>query len=262
MDRVSIPGGVSRTEIAAAIKDASAVLLFCSDNAFSSATCARRSNSAWKHQRPILPLRLDPVLIPQELEYWLEGCQWIDVFDRPEAVWLANLDRALGKDVECGATESVADPASPLFVSDTNLPTPLTELVGRERECAAIVDLIGANRLVTLVGPAGVGKSRLAIEAARTVTESFQGDVHLVDVAPINSPAQVMPAIARALGVRDTGKQARTPGLPGLTASRRILLVLDNVERSLAAAPDIAELLELHPGVTVLATTAPRWHSR
>src|SRR5262245_61566749 len=85
------------------------------------------------------------------------------------------------------------------------LPEPPTWLVGRERELAAVTETLLRDdvRLVTLTGPAGVGKTRLALEAARTVRPAFADGVWLVDLAPVRRPDAVLEAIARALNVRE-----------------------------------------------------------
>jgi predicted ATPase len=136
------------------------------------------------------------------------------------------------------------------------LPAPATPLVGRERQAAAVEDLVvreGA-RLVTLTGPGGVGKSRLAVEAARRVGPRFADGVRFVQLASVSSADLVAAAVATGLGLTTTGNRLITD-LQSYLRARRLLLVLDNFEQVVGAAPLLAELLGAAPGVVVLVTS-------
>ncbi len=137
------------------------------------------------------------------------------------------------------------------------LPLAPTPLVGREREVAAVVDLLGSDdvRLLTLVGPGGVGKTRLALAAAHRLVDGCADGAVFVDLAPVRDPALVLPAIAAALEVRDTGARELAEALASAVGARQLLLVLDNCEQVVRAAPDIAALLAACPALTVLATS-------
>jgi len=136
-------------------------------------------------------------------------------------------------------------------------PVPLTSLIGREREAAAVAALLGRAdvRLVTLTGPGGVGKTRLALAAAATVAGSFADGVAFVALAPVADPAHLLPAIARATGVRDGLGESAGARLGHALGDARMLLVLDNLEHLLAAGPDLADLLAGCPGLTALVTS-------
>lgn len=132
------------------------------------------------------------------------------------------------------------------------LPAPRTSFVGREREVALVQALLGRSdvRLVTLTGPGGVGKTRIAIHAASAVSQVAR----FVDLADVHQPALVLPTVAAALGVRPDGR----PVLDYLRAVLRHgdhLLVLDNLEQVLPAASVLAALLDACPNVTLLATS-------
>jgi DNA-binding SARP family transcriptional activator len=134
-----------------------------------------------------------------------------------------------------------------------NLPAPPTPLVGREPEIEEIATLLrGPARLVTLTGPGGTGKTRLALGVAERLLEDFADGAHFVDLSALREPAVVAPAIARALDL-----DAETELLPQLR-EQSVLLVLDNFEQVLVAAPAVGALLRGAPGVRVLATSRIR----
>jgi predicted ATPase/DNA-binding XRE family transcriptional regulator len=135
-------------------------------------------------------------------------------------------------------------------------PAEATPLVGREKDEAAAGHLLQARgiRMLTLVGPGGVGKTRLAIRLAQTVSGSYDAGACFVPLASVTGPDLVANAISRALGVRDTGTTA-AEALANWLQARRILLVLDNFEHLAAAAPMVSELLSRCPLLTVLATS-------
>ncbi len=132
-------------------------------------------------------------------------------------------------------------------VNFTNLPVQPTALVGRDRECEQVGALLREHRLVTLVGPGGTGKTRLALQVAADAIEDFEDGVFWVPLAAIRDPELVEPAIARVVGVKD--------GLANHLASRQALFVLDNFEQVVDAASRLAELLGSAPRIKLLATS-------
>ncbi|HEU5423302.1 MAG TPA: tetratricopeptide repeat protein, partial [Nitrolancea sp.] len=152
---------------------------------------------------------------------------------------------------------AVFPPLKSLDARPTNLPRQPTAFIGREREVAEVVAQLRqpGTQLVTLTGPGGAGKTRLALQAAAELLDDFPDGVWFVPLASLRDPALVLPAIATAVGVRDEAGQPLGERLRDYFAGRRALLVLDNVEHLLAAAPLVAELLAAAPGLTVAATS-------
>jgi predicted ATPase/DNA-binding SARP family transcriptional activator len=145
---------------------------------------------------------------------------------------------------------ALADPASR---RRRNLPAPPTPFLGREREVAELAALLrDPARLVTLTGPGGTGKTRLALAAAEALADEFPDGAHFVDLAPLRDPAAVAPAMAHVLGL--DGEVDLAPQL----RDSRCLLVLDNFEQVLDAAPQVGALLTGAAGVRVLATSRVR----
>jgi predicted ATPase/DNA-binding XRE family transcriptional regulator len=139
------------------------------------------------------------------------------------------------------------------------LPVPPTRLVGRGRERAVLTDLLRGDevRLVTLTGPGGSGKTRLAIAVAEgvAVADAFPDGVGFVDLAPITDPGLVATTIAHAVGERAPGAAEATDALVAVLEGKRLLLVLDNMEHVIEAAPVVAVLLGSLPDLRVLATS-------
>lgn len=135
------------------------------------------------------------------------------------------------------------------------LPQPLTDLVGREAETAQVRGLLDAGaRLVTLVGPGGIGKTRVALEVAHGVARAGR-EVAFVPLDAVRDPKAVLPAIGGVLGIGLDGSVPAAETLGRALRNRDLLLVLDNMEQVVESAPDVTALLQACPGVTVLATS-------
>ena len=154
-----------------------------------------------------------------------------------------------------------APPAAPAsaqqHVVAEPLPTAVTSFVGRSREVADIQSLLRRPdvRLVTLAGMGGIGKTRLSLEVGRGMEADFPDGVHLVRLASVTQAELVVPAIATALGIRSEEKGAADAAVLDAIADRRMLLILDNFEQVIAAAPAIGQLLESAPALRILVTS-------
>lgn len=147
-------------------------------------------------------------------------------------------------------------PVSPsLPATSTNLPAPSTRFIGRSREIAEVKHQLGNSRLLTLTGAGGTGKTRLALRVAAEVAEGFADGVYFVDLAPLLDHALASKAIARALGVFENPAEPLLETLKRVLAGRELLLLIDNFEHVIEAAPLIAELLAASPLLKVLVTS-------
>jgi predicted ATPase/DNA-binding CsgD family transcriptional regulator/DNA-binding XRE family transcriptional regulator len=145
-----------------------------------------------------------------------------------------------------------------------NLPAQSTPLLGRERELAELTTLLRGRqaRLITLTGPGGVGKTSLALQAARELRDGkpddanlFPGGVWYVRLAPLTDPALIIPTIAETLGLSETGASPLADALRVYVRELSLLLLLDNFEQLTEAAPQVAELLEWSAGLSLLVTS-------
>ena len=139
-----------------------------------------------------------------------------------------------------------------------NLPAQLTSYIGREKDIREIKKLILEHRLVTLTGPGGIGKTRLALQVAGELQDSYRDGVWLVELAPHDDPEQVLHAIARVLAIGEREGTSVDRALKKYLSTKNLLLIIDNFEHLLSAAPFVGEALAEASHISVLATSRER----
>ena len=166
------------------------------------------------------------------------------------------LTHAAELSLPAGATAEKAQP-TPSALSSRRLPVPPNRTIGRDHDVAAVVERLrtGSVRLLTLTGPGGVGKTRLAIEAARAIRADFADGAHFVSLAALDRPSDVPAAIVEALGIMVLSGESAGQAAERFLAVKHLLLITDNLEQVLAAAPFVGRLLAACPSLTVLATS-------
>src|SRR5580704_128594 len=172
--------------------------------------------------------------------------------------------RDLARDL-AAVRDRLAD--APVYHSESrpsNLPVPRTAFIGREPEAAALRQLLGRDdvRLVTLTGPGGIGKTRLALQVAGEIGQQFLFGVGFVSLSVIAEPGLIASAIAQTMGVRETGNQSAQENLKDYLGglAQPMLLLLDNFEHLVSAAPLISELLSAGPKLKIVVTSQSPLH--
>jgi len=160
-----------------------------------------------------------------------------------------------GKEIlESGSTTRLSEQRKESL--KTNLPAPITNFIGRVKEVKEIIQLMRENRLITLTGVGGVGKTRLAIQSSRSLLEEFDDGVWWVELAPLRDETLVPQTVARTLGVRESPAQTLTKSLITFLSERQLLLVLDNCEHLITACAQFAQdLLMQCANLKILATS-------
>lgn len=153
-------------------------------------------------------------------------------------------------------------PLKTLDIHPNNLPVQSTPFIGREQEVATVQQLLRRKdvRLLTLTGPGGVGKTRLGLQVAVELSDDFADGMFFVDLAPISDPTLVVPTIAQTLGIREVSGQALLERLKEELQQKQTLLLLDNFEQVVVAAPQVADLLAACPQLKVVVTSREVLH--
>jgi predicted ATPase/class 3 adenylate cyclase/DNA-binding CsgD family transcriptional regulator len=155
-------------------------------------------------------------------------------------------------------------PLKTLESSPNNLPVQPTSLIGREKEVAALLNLLQREevRLLTLTGPGGTGKTRLGLQVAAELSETFTDGVYFVNLAPLSDPHLVVATIAQTLDLKEVAGQSLLDLLKEALHWKHLLLLLDNFEQVVDAAMDVAVLLAVCPNLKVMGTSRMTLHIR
>ncbi len=265
IDREGIHGGANYAQVINdAIQGSAALLLFASPSSLASRNVKQELALGWRYETPYLPLLLDPVTIPGELAYWLEGSQWIELLDHPEQAWLAALAKALDP---LGISLQLA-PTSAAAVAGRDRPL----LVGREREHAVVrgqLDraLAGQGSVLLVGGEAGIGKTTLvedlSIQAAEAGCLVLWGHAYDLSVTPPYGPwleilrqyqlvGRLLPTAPAFVGnteeLAKVGSQATlfaevADFLQSVAAQQPLVLVLDDLHWADQASLDLLRFL-------------------
>ena len=159
-------------------------------------------------------------------------------------------------------SEAPPKPSEPI---PATLPVPRTRFIGREKEVSTAKDLLLRDdvRLLTITGPGGIGKTRLALHVANTVAEHFPGGIHFVPLSSLTDPGLIASAIVQTLNIREAGAQSPLEMLKEnfqRTQSAPMVLLLDNFEHLIQAAPTVAELLAVGPHLKIVVTSRAALH--
>ncbi len=196
---------------------------------------------------------------PAPLCWAIERC----LAKEPEERYVSTRD--LARELAAIRDRFTEKPVQQAEIRATNLPAQRTGFVGREKEVAAAKELLLRQnvRLVTITGPGGIGKTRLAVQAASGLVERFPGGTHFVPLSSLSDPGLVASAIVQTLGIREAGGQSPLEILKkNLQDSWRtpMLLLLDNFEHLVQAAPTVAELLATGPNLKIMVTSRAALH--
>lgn len=154
------------------------------------------------------------------------------------------------------------NPQRPGLPGSCALPAPVTRLIGRDDAIAIGCNLLAESRLVTLTGPGGIGKTQLALAIAQRLVDRFPGGVAFVALATVSDPDLVVSTIASTLGIRGARSDPVDQQLKALLGNQQVLLLLDNAEHLLDAAPEIASLLATCPNLHIVVTSRSPLHLR
>ena len=275
-----LPGTIYAEEIIKAIEATDALVLICSRYTDDSVHVRSEVEHAFSRRKVIFPVRMEEVELGKALEYFLASSHWLVAWNIPLEECARQLAESMRKVLvgedktsrgrsaipfhsPVGVEEPATDqPTERRSERPNNLPAQTTRLIGREKDAEAVVQLLKHEdvRLVTLTGPGGTGKTRLSLQVATELIDAYDGGVFFVPLAPITDPALVVSTVARALGVQNVGGRPIVESLENFLKNRHTLLLLDNFEQIISAAPVVAGLLQECSALKVLVTSREVLH--
>ena len=225
----------------------------------------REIEAAFERELRVIPVLVGgarvpgPSQVPDSLAA-LSRCQAFELDDQPwhesMAALIGVLTRSLRSSQRSGSAPASSPTSGPSTRRFENLPVVVSSFVGRDDELGQVTELIGAHRLVTLTGPGGAGKTRLALEVATTQVDRFVDGVWYVGLAPVTDPTLVPAAVADAVGVQQQAARSLTDVLAEWARDQNVLVVFDNCEHVIDASAELIEqMLTSGPRVRVLATS-------
>ena len=226
------------------------------DPAFQKSTAAETAAAILRDQPGHIASRM--LQAPAPFIWIVERCLAKDPKQRYESTRDLARDLAAVRDRLADAPARHSEPRS------SNLPVQRTAFIGREREAAALCQLVGRDdvRLVTLTGPGGIGKTRLALQVAGEIEHQFPSGVCFVSLSVVAEPGLIASTLAQALGVRETGGQSPQESMKDYLGGldHPMLLLLDNFEHLVSAAPVISDLLSVGPKLKIIVTSQSPLH--
>jgi predicted ATPase len=210
-------------------------------------------------REPVEPIATKNPEAPAPLCWAIERC----LAKEPDKRYVSTRD--LARELAAIRDRLSERPAAQVETRPTNIPVQRTRFVGQEKEVAAARELLLRQdvRLVTVTGPGGIGKTRLAVEVASGLVERFPSGIHFVPLSAVSDPGLLASVILQTLGIREAGGQSPLDSLrKNLQDTLRapMLLVLDNFEHLMQAAPTVAEILAMAPNLKILVTSRAALH--
>ena len=210
-------------------------------------------------REPIEPIGLQNPDAPAPLCWAIERC----LTKEPDKRYVSTRD--LAREIAAIRDRLLEKPPKQAEIRPANLPVQRTAFVGREKELAAAKELLLRQhvRMVTVTGPGGIGKTRLAVQVASGLVEHFPGGTHFIPLGSLNDPGLIASVVVQTLGIREAGGQSPLEILKGNlqdSLCAPMLLLLDNFEHLIQAAPTVADLLAAGPNLKILVTSRAALH--
>ena len=262
------PGSKYAEEIVRAIQSCKGLVLVYSAHCETSAHVGNEVERAFSYRKPIYPVRIENIQPGAALEYFLGSAQWLDAWegkiDEYTDILAEVINASDRKSTDFPPTEIRSAPVEHKRENTIrfNLPSRTTSFIGREKEMATVLNLLldEAVRLVTLSGPGGTGKTRLALEVADSLHAEFPEGIYFVSLAPITDSNLIAPTISKSLGIPENPGVEPLENIAHYLKSKNCLLILDNFEQIVDAAPMVSMLLAACPLLKVLVTSREILH--
>ena len=259
------PGADYAEQIIDAIEACAVMVLVLSETSNRSQYVRNEVERAIAKRKTVIPVRIHNVQPSRALEFFVSNAQWIDAWQGPLETAIAALAVAIGKHAVERARHALAAPSAvPATAGDLmprparkgNLPSQLTSFIGRVGEIEEIAAEVRANRLVTLMGMGGIGKTRLAIQVAEKIAEYFDQGVWFVELAALSNTDLIPLTMLSVMGITEQPGMAPLESLKEYLRDKKLLIVLDSCEHVIDAAAKVANaILNAAPAVKFLATS-------